>query len=566
MKLRTKRGVQAAAGQARTTTAKRERKQAPSREEESSRGRMNCEEESDDDDFLFSDFDSEEEESLNYMGNSDNEYADGTDSGHKLQFAVLDEDNIRRKADSLVQSVSSLLSVPESHSKALLRFYKWDENRLNDDWFSNEHGVREKVGLQLVEPSTSQAPSAADNTLVCGICFEKYPLDQMFALKCGHYFSKSCWQSYAENAIGDGQSCLQLRCIHPNCKQLVTEDVLMSLVDEAHQKKCESFSLSSFVDGNRKIKWCPAPGCSKAIESYESLSRNGPLDVDCSCGHCFCFTCGEENHRPADCEMRKKWVIKNSAESENLNWILANSKPCPKCKRPIEKNYGCMHMTCAVCKYEFCWLCLGAWADHGERTGGFYSCNKFEDSKKGGQKNDEKRRDFARASLERYMHYFERWAANKTSCKKARETLEKFSGTNDSLVTLSQNTSTPLSQLAFITEACNQVIECRRTLMWTYTYGYYNFDSSRAGNMKEFFEFLQGDAEWSLEKLHNCIEIELMKFTEEKEEEEEVPRETFDVFRSKLTGLTKVTKDYFDKLVFELENGLEEIKTKYGSL
>ena len=77
-----------------------------------------------------------------------------------------------------------------------------------------------------------------------------------------------------------------------------------------------------------------------------------------------------------DCETVSRWIVKNSAESENLNWILANTKQCPKCKRPIEKNQGCMHMTCSQCRFEFCWLCQGAWAEHGERTGGFYACNR----------------------------------------------------------------------------------------------------------------------------------------------------------------------------------------------
>ena len=45
-----------------------------------------------------------------------------------------------------------------------------------------------------------------------------------------------------------------------------------------------------------------------------------------------------------DCKTVNQWLRKNSAESENANWILANTKPCPKCKRPIEKNQGCMHM------------------------------------------------------------------------------------------------------------------------------------------------------------------------------------------------------------------------------
>lgn len=31
-----------------------------------------------------------------------------------------------------------------------------------------------------------------------------------------------------------------------------------------------------------------------------------------------------------------------------------------------------------------CRLCLGAWTDHGERTGGFYACNRYETAKQEG--------------------------------------------------------------------------------------------------------------------------------------------------------------------------------------
>ena len=109
---------------------------------------------------------------------------------------------------------------------------------------------------------------------------------------------------------------------------------------------------------------------------YDDVLACRPLDVVCKCGGTFCFTCKEEAHRPVDCETVKQWNIKNSAESENLTWIIANTKPCPKCQRPIEKNQGCMHMTCSQCRHEFCWLCRGAWTEHGDGTGGFYACNR----------------------------------------------------------------------------------------------------------------------------------------------------------------------------------------------
>uniref|UniRef100_A0A0E0IF84 RBR-type E3 ubiquitin transferase n=1 Tax=Oryza nivara TaxID=4536 RepID=A0A0E0IF84_ORYNI len=267
--------------------------------------------------------------------------------------------------------------------------------------------------------------------------------------------------------------------------------------------------------------------------------------------------CTEEAHRPVNCETVSRWILKNSAESENMNWILANSKPCPKCKRPIEKNQGCMHMTCTPpCKFEFCWLCLGSWAEHGERTGGFYACNRYESAKKEGVYDEtEARRERAKNSLERYMHYYERWASNQTSRQKAQADLQKAE--KEQLAKLTDVFGIPETQLKFIIEAWSQIIECRRVLKWTYAYGYYLDDKVKS----EFFEYLQGEAESGLERLHQCAEKDLQSFlTVRSDNTEPAPSiAEFGDFRVKLAGLTSVTRNYFENLVQALEAGLEDV-------
>ena len=57
------------------------------------------------------------------------------------------------------------------------------------------------------------------------------------------------------------------------------------------------------------------------------------------------------------------------------DWIKLHTKPCPKCKSPIEKNSGCMHMTCSNCDHHFCWLCMGSQADH-RLQGDHFMCNE----------------------------------------------------------------------------------------------------------------------------------------------------------------------------------------------
>ena len=75
------------------------------------------------------------------------------------------------------------------------------------------------------------------------------------------------------------------------------------------------------------------------------------------------------------------WNQKCHNESETANWILANTKKCPNCSSRIEKNQGCNHMNCKVCKHEFCWICMDTWVSHGQSTGGYYKCNRFDAAK-----------------------------------------------------------------------------------------------------------------------------------------------------------------------------------------
>ncbi len=59
---------------------------------------------------------------------------------------------------------------------------------------------------------------------------------------------------------------------------------------------------------------------------------------------------------------------------------------------------------------------------------------------------------------------------------------------------LSELTATPTSQLKFVFDAWQQVIECRRIIKWTYAYGFYKFDAEADESVKsqqEFFEFNQ---------------------------------------------------------------------------
>ncbi|OMO74958.1 Zinc finger, RanBP2-type [Corchorus olitorius] len=456
---------------------------------------------------------------------------------------VLTEADIRQRIKDHIDQVSTVLSISKDEASILLLHYNWSASKVHDEWFLDENGAREKAGLPvkpLVELSDDKYYELSDNKLyhdeiLCGICFDTYPLDGIKSTSCGHPYCNECWSCYIKTAIADGPGCLFLRCPEPSCNAAVTRDLVGLFASEEEKSKYSNFFVTSYIEVNRNIKNCPGAGCENAIEFVGGCGSN---DVFCSCTHSFCWNCTEEAHRPVDCETAKNWMAKNSSEAENVNYILAFTKPCPKCRKPIEKNLGCNHMTCrAPCHYQFCWLCLEDWKSHRG------SCNRF-------REEEYEKREKAKKYLVRYTHFYERWATNQNSMKRAIADMKRVEAEQiDILVDVQEESA---GQLKFLTEAWQQIVECRKILSWTYAFGYYLSDEDPA--KRNLFEDLQDQAETGLERLHACAEKELKPFLEHRKKE-------FIAFREKLSKLTGVTKTFFDNLVAGLENGLAEVNS-----
>jgi ariadne-1 len=262
----------------------------------------------------------------------------------KSGIQILPAKDLLPEMQARLKDVTEMLDIPSAAAAVLLREYKWSKERLMEVFCSDSENVLKKCGIYHRCNPKPPLKNPGNN---CPICYDPMEDGQKLAMPCGHEFCMDCWHDFCANAIQEeGPSCVLATCPQAGCDEILTEVEVQAAAPD-HLAKFQSFQLRNFVESNSLTRWCPGKGCERVAcaPNASAMEQAGNVAHCDGCTTSFCLICGEEPHAPSGCKDLHLWLEKCRNESETANWILANTKSCPKCVSRIEKNQGCNHMT-----------------------------------------------------------------------------------------------------------------------------------------------------------------------------------------------------------------------------
>eukprot|EP00884_Botryococcus_braunii_P004214 jgi/Botrbrau1/13794/Bobra.0056s0044.1 len=428
------------------------------------------------------------------------------------RYTVIDASDLEKEQENALTQVMGIMACSTAAARSLLIHFCWNTERLFGELADvGAERLFKKAGVAW--PASQPDPSVATkgDDMTCGTCFADVKPDECTVMDCGHGFCNSCWQQHIRIQILDGKS-RRLRCMAFQCGTVCDEDKVKGLIegDPDVLGRYERCLLESYVEDNATVQWCPSvPHCGRAIR----IEGEQFCEPQCSCGTQFCFACSAKPHSPCTCQMWKLWREKCKDDSETKNWMQANTKPCPKCSKPVEKNGGCNLVIC-LCGQSFCWLC-------GEGTGREHTWTQISNHSCGRYKEELDRKiDEAQRNVKRYNHYHSRWEGHMDSGMWERNLRAKLLESTDCL---DKKNTTQLKDYTWLTQGLMQICKARQILGYSYVFAYFMFGNDMfRGEItveqnklnQDLFEDQQVQLESEVERLSGLLGTEVSKIEE----------------------------------------------------
>ncbi|XP_075902158.1 cullin-9 isoform X2 [Nelusetta ayraudi] len=375
-------------------------------------------------------------------------------------------EEVQQLMQRTVQQVAETLSLDPDRAEHLLVHCRWNVDLLVQRYTDDPDSLNMAAGLRFRH--SPPPPSPASSCPVCLNPCSSGAAEPVPSLSCNHYCCRSCWQEYLTARIEQNlvSSC---NCPIPDCPARPTSLFISSILsDQDTVAKYQNALLRGYVECCSNLTWCTNPlGCDRVL-CRENLGTTG------TCSHCCwssCFSCNfPEAHYPASCSHMSQWMddggyyegMTMEAQSKHLAKLI--SKRCPSCHAQIEKNEGCLHMTCAKCNHGFCWRCLKPWKPTHKD---YYNCAAMVSK---AARQEKKFQDYNERCT--FHHQAKDFAIN----------LEKK--------VLSINEALQMKSLTFVIDACKVLTQARKVLAYSSIYSYYNQETEKMEVMEQQTEAL----------------------------------------------------------------------------
>ena len=494
-----------------------------------------------------------ENEIDNYYEDEYNEYTENI-SEHEIDkntITFLKPDEILEERDKIIKDAMEHLCLERDDAILALIYFKWNMDNLLTFWYDDVESYKEKCGINVSKESLKKLKEMNVEThsnycLICEDEKDENNKDNFIILKCGHTFCNTCFIEYIKEKIKNPLIFLTTKCPQENCSIILPEKYFFKYISSENKKLLIKSITLNFTESNDDIKLCPGQNCNNIIKSL----NHKLTEIECStCGTTFCFNCYKEAHRPCSCEMLLHWNDKNIYnENDDDLWIKANTKQCPHCKQRIERSHGCNYMLCdkkaGGCGKAFCFVCETDWEKHSKDH---FNCNKYTDL----IKKKEADANSLNEKLKRKSFYFDRFMNYKNACKEIENKLRNDLEGKISIILALHNIN--LKDLDFIGEAIKTILRAKRTLKYTYIFGYYMKDNKK----KSLFEFSQGLLQNNAENLHQIFITGFIDDIINMENETDF-KVYFDNFREKVLNLKNATDKYRENCLNDIENNYIE--------
>ncbi|XP_069543738.1 cullin-9 isoform X2 [Brachyistius frenatus] len=383
---------------------------------------------------------------------------------------TMTQEEVRQLMQMTVQQVSGTLSLDLDRAEHLLVHCKWNVDLLVQRYTDDPDVLIMAAGLKSRNPQPPPSPAPTGPAPTCPVCLSPRTssTETVPSLSCLHYCCRSCWQEYLTARI-EQNLVMNCNCPITDCQAQPTSQFFLSiLTDKDTIAKYESALLRGYVECCSNLTWCTNPqGCDQIL-CKENMGSMG------TCSRCCwssCFSCNfPEAHYPASCSHMSQWMddggfyegMNMEAQSKHLAKLI--SKRCPSCQAQIEKNEGCLHMTCAKCNHGFCWRCLKPWKPTHKD---YYNCSAMVSK--------------AARQEKKFQDYNERCTFHHQAKDFAANLENKVSSINEAL---------QMKSLTFVIDACKVLAQARKVLAYSCVYSYYNQETEKMDVMEQQTEAL----------------------------------------------------------------------------